>query len=146
MGVKVTGVESLLTRLHQVGEHAVKGVSDEIRRGAYEIRDLAREFAPVKEGDLEDALSIEVNQQDVNGRLQAYVYVDESHYSRKSKTGTVGGYAMRMHEGFYKLGPKSKAKDGGTGLVGRKFLERAVEELAPEIMERVNNKIRKMLR
>jgi hypothetical protein len=146
MGIKVHGVESLLMRLHQTGERAVKGVSDEIRKGAYEIRDLAREYAPEREGNLEAALSIEVNTADINGRLQAFVYVDETHPARRSRTGNVGGYAMRMHESFYNLGPKSRAKDAGRGIVGRKYLERAAAELGPEIMERVTTRVRNILK
>lgn len=146
MGVSVTGVDKLLLRLRQTGERAVKGVSDEIRRGAYDIRDLAREYAPVREGNLEDALSIDVNTEDFNGRLQAFIYVDINHEARRSKTGTVGGYVMRMHEGYYNLGPKSRAKDAGRGVVGRKFLERAAAELGPDIMERVTNRIRSVLK
>lgn len=146
MGVKIEGVEKLLLNLRQIGEHAVKGVSDEIRRGAYEIRDLAREYAPVDEGNLEEALSIEINRDDINGRLQAFVYIDVGHAARKSVTGDVGGYAMRMHEGFYKLGPKSRAKDGGRRRVGRKFLQRAADELSEEIMARVQAKVARYLK
>lgn len=146
MGVKVEGIESLLLNLRQIGEHAVKGVSDEIRRGAYEIRDLAREYAPVDEGNLEEALSIEINRDDINGRLQAFVYIDLTVAAKKSPTGNVGGYAMRMHEGFYKLGRKSRAKDGGRGRVGRKFLQRAADDLSDEIMQRVQTKIARYLK
>jgi hypothetical protein len=146
MGVKVSGVEKLLYSLRQIGEQAVKGVSDEIRKGAYDIRDLAREYAPVDEGNLEEAILIEINQGDINGRLQAFVYIDMEKAARKSSTGNVGGYAMRMHEGFYKLGPLSRRKDAGRGRVGRKFLQRAVDELGPEIMERVQAKIARYLK
>lgn len=82
---------------------------------AYIARDVAREMAPSKTGDLEISIDVE-----------------EGRDIRRRKTfeiGTVGvEYAGYMHEGSYNLGPGSQAKQGGARFrIGRKFLSRALQ-------------------
>lgn len=145
MAVTVSGVEALLTKLSQTGERAVRGVSEEIKEGAKDIQDLARLQAPVDEGNLEDAIKVEVDRSGINGRIQAYVYVDSDHEADEGKT--VGDYAPRMHEGTYNLGPRSRIKQSAAGVVvGRKFLERAVDDLAPGIINRVYRAIQRTMK
>lgn len=142
MGVKVSGVEELIAQLSQIGKKADRGVADELRRGAEEIAQLAREQAPVDEGNLEDAIKAEEDRSGINGRIQTYVYVDSNHPAEDGKT--VGDYAEFMHEGSYQPGPLSVAKARGNGrIVGRKFLERAVDELKPEIVKRVASRLKR---
>lgn len=147
MGLKVEGTQALMAMLEQVGERAVRGVSDEIKKGAEEIAELAIKYAPVDEGNLEDAIKVEFDRYGINRRIRATVYVDLD--VRGADGVPVGRYAMAMHEGLapygsgaFNLGAKSRAKDGGTGRVGGKYLERAINELSPEIFARVQRKIK----
>lgn len=62
-------------------------------------------------------------------------------------------YALKMHEGFYNLGPKSQAKPGGVGMsgtlyrVGPKYLERPLrgedDEYKKHIRDGVSNAVKK---
>jgi HK97 gp10 family phage protein len=145
MAIKITGIDNLLTNLSQVGERAVRGVSDEIKQGAEDIKDLAKLQAPIDEGNLEDAIKVDVDRSGVKGRIQAFVYVDGSVTTDDGKA--VEDYAMQMHEGTYNLGPRSQAKDSAVGGgVGRKFLERAVDELSPNIINRVQQAVKRTIR
>lgn len=143
MGMKITSdFESLMTIIRQGGERVVRGVSTQMKKEGEEIQKLAREYAPVDEGNLEDAITVEADRSGVRGRTVVYVYVDENHPAHMT---TVGQYAMRMHEGEYRLGPGSQAKDAGRGVVGPKFLERAVDERSPMIMPSLLESARKVL-
>lgn len=145
MAITVSGVDSLLAKLSQTGERAVRGVSEEIKEGAKDIQDLARLQAPVDEGNLEDAIKVEVDRSGINGRIQAYVYVDSDQDTGDGRT--VGEYSNYMHEGTYNLGPRSQIKQSAAGVVvGRKFLERAVDDLAPGIIDRVYRAMQRIIR
>lgn len=151
MGITVKGVESLVVRLNQTGERALRGVSAKIREGAKKIQYRAVEYAPVDEGDLESAIKVMTDRGGINSRLQATVYVDGDEEASNGKK--VGDYALAVHEGvapfgsggWGRLGKRSKIKDGNRGVVGGKFLERAAEELAPEITKDLQEAIRKAL-
>lgn len=145
MAIKVTGVEELLVSLQQTGQRAERGVAGEIRQGAEDIKDLAVMQAPVDEGNLENAIKVEVDRSGIRGRVQAYVFVDGDEDAGDGKK--VEDYATRIHEGVYQLGPRSQTKNAAVGGgVGRKFLERAVDELAPGIINRVRNAMKRILR
>lgn len=145
MAIRVTGVEDLLATLQQTGQRAERGVSGEIRQGAEDIKDLAIMQAPVDEGNLENAIKVQVDRSGIRGRIQAYVFVDGDEDAGDGKK--VEDYATLMHEGVYQLGEKSQQKNAAVGGgVGRKFLERAVDELAPDIMNRVRNAMKRVLK
>jgi hypothetical protein len=145
MAITVSGVEELMLKLSQTGERAIRGVSDEIKDGAKDIQDLARLQAPVDEGNLEDAIKVEFERTGINRRVEAFVYVDGDQEADDGKV--VGDYAPRMHEGTYNLGPRSKIKQSAAGvIVGRKFLERAVDDLAPKIINRVYRAVKGVIK
>lgn len=151
MGLEIKGIEALLANLSQTGDRAVRGVSDEIKRGAKKIQDLAREYAPEDEGNLSESIKVEVDRSGINGRVQAFVYVDGD---AAAEDGTVGDYALAVHEGVApygsgghgRIGEKSMAKDAGRGVVGGKFMERAVDQLQVEIAEDLTQAARKVFR
>lgn len=152
MGIKVSGVENLLLQLSQTGEKAIRGVSNEIQKGAKKIQYRAIQYAPVDEGNLENAIKTEFDRSGVNGRLQAFVYVDPNEDAGDGRT--VGDYALAVHEGvapfgsggWGRIGKRSQIKDGGRGEVGGKFLERAAEDMAEEIAQDLQKVIAKVLR
>jgi hypothetical protein len=127
----------LEVNLQQIGERAVKGMSERMRRTAMKIRDLAREYAPVKTGQLEKSIDYETLK--VNGRNSYVVFIDLD-MVRQSGEGVVGDYAFVMEEElhpygraksgkrYYRLGPGSAAKAASGKKVGGRFLSRAVKE------------------
>lgn len=136
--------KKLFVQLKQVGETVVKGVSQVMQNYGDKIRDRAREYAPVDEHDLEKAIIKSTNLNGPNRRSTVSIYVD---ISRSAGVQTVGSYAVLMHErlaiglereealaqGYlYGIGPKSKLKDAGRGIVGGKFLTRAINDYKKE--------------
>lgn len=149
MSIKVYGIETLMASIEQGGARAANGVIDEMRKIGLEIRDKARENAPVDKGDLEKAIKM----RDAGGgrsgssgrflRKSIEIYIDQEMSSSDGSGKTVGDYAYEMHEyltpyGSLNLGPKSVSKQAFTGgLVGGGFLERAIDEISETLMERL---------
>lgn len=142
MGLKVRGLQSTLSTFRTIDRRSTAAARKEIEKGAYAIRDLAREYSPVDEGNLEKSIRVKKGEGD-----------GASNFSRKVVMGgTFGGvnvsrYAAYMHEGSnYNLGPKSLQKADATGKdVGRKFLFRAFTELRADITKRVREALRRSI-
>lgn len=135
-------LNGLLGRIQQRGERAVKGVSTVMQEGGDEIRDLARMYAPVDKGNLEDAIIKSTNPTGLNRRAEIEVGVDMSQPIGGGRT--VERYAERMHEGNYKLGKKSEAKAAALGVrVGPGYLSRAFNEVKGKMIERAANIVKR---
>ena len=147
MGVTVTDTASVLidNTLHRSTREALATM----RKGAIDIRDLARKMAPVDEANLEGAIkSDDKDAGGINGRKRIEVFVDVDMPVPGRPGKVVGDYSDIMHEDVtYKLGKKSKAKQAANpGIkVGAKYLERAADELSPAIMLAVQNAVSKIL-
>lgn len=141
MGLRVDfDINSLIAQLDAVGKDTTKAAQAAMKAGGKDIRDLARDYAPIDEGDLEKAIITQVSGKTV------FVGVDPR--ATDDRGASVAGYGLLMHEyqaigvpgplpkssGLYGLGKKSVNKDGGRGRVGGKFLERAFSELAKKIV------------
>jgi hypothetical protein len=141
MGLRVDfDIDSLIAQLDAVGKDTTKAAQNAMKAGGKDIRDLARDYAPIDDGDLEKAIVTQVDGKTV------FVGIDPRAVDEHGRP--VVGYATLMHEyqaigapgplpkasGLYGLGKKSVAKDGGRGIVGGKFLERAFNELARKIV------------
>lgn len=135
MGLKYSYNSSMLeVALTQIGERAVKGMSDKMRTRARKIRDLAREYAPIKTGLLER--SIDYVTQRENGRNKYVVYINLDAPATGGKS--LGDYATIMHAQLrpygtaggkrYFLGILSQAKAASGKKVGGLFLQRAIAE------------------
>lgn len=160
MGVEVEGVEELIYLLRQKGKKAVKGAFTQMRQEAKDIRDLAREMAPVDEGDLERAIvtrEVGGGRDEFSGqfvRKEIVIEVDgevNAGTNREGKQSKVGDYAYIMHEhlapfGSFKLGKRSRAKQAASNvLVGGKYLERAVAEREKGLINRIIDKVEEAL-
>jgi hypothetical protein len=145
--------------MQQVGERAVKHMSDHMRDTAIRIRDLARDYAPVKTGLLEENIDYAVSATGINRRNVFVVYVDIDAV-RKRGEGTLADYAWLMEENLHPygrglvngrelyLGPGSRKKRAGGKKVGGKFLARAIKDGMKDIstMEReAGAQVRRML-
>ncbi len=146
-------VKRLSLNINQLGEKAVHHVSDIMRDEGHKIEELAREFAPIDEGNLEEAITYEEDRGGINRRLRVRVFVDED-YPGSNGAATVREYAMIMHERLYnpetgdgemKLGPMSREKAASGALVGGKYMERAYKERAESLFSRVIRIIKKAL-
>lgn len=147
MGMTLEGAEQLQILLSQGGERAVKGVVEQMHKEALAIQKLAREYAPVDHGNLEEAIKIGTlgGGRNARGQFQRKsfeVFLDMNATGYKGEP--ISTYAYRMHElllpygsGGFNLRKRSLEKDAGRGIVGGRFLERAVDEVSKGMMNRL---------
>jgi hypothetical protein len=138
-GLKLVGLESTIAMIRNDMERSNRNARRRMDREAEEIKKLSQSYAPVDEGDLEAAHHI-IKERDDSNRKVIYIEVSGSGPNK-----SVDGYAERMHESVYNLGPKSLAKDGGSGKVGRKYLQRALEEREPHLNEGLAEEVKRSL-
>jgi hypothetical protein len=152
-----TDIGNLVAELRQVTQKAVRGVSDVIREEGEIIAELARDYAPVDQGNLESAIKVREERTGYNRRYEVDVYIDpdvpapeldaKGNIVKGTEGKTVGDYAMEMHEGDYNLGIGSRQKADALGVkVGPKFLERAVDERRPIAIRKANAKVKDVLK
>lgn len=152
MGVTVKGVKPTMARMTRVTDVSRREVLRVLLKGAQDIQSLARRMAPVDEGNLEQAIVLDppnLTEETIAAgtrRKNITVYVDENLPAENGKK--VGDYATVMHESVYEPGEKSQAKQSAdpSVTVGRKYLERAVDEIEPEIYRSVEDKLREVIR
>lgn len=151
LSVSSAQLAGVKTRIQNTAEKTTRQALVELRAGAEDIAELAREYAPVDEGDLEDAIDVlGEDRGGKNTRTRITIGVDESGGTNKP----VEGYYEYMHEGDYKLGKKSKEKAASLGdgsgtngrVVGKKFLERAIDDLESSVRKDLFDSIRGALR
>lgn len=127
--------------LKQTGKRAMSGASRRMGIEAERIKERAVEFAPVDERGIENSIKVDKEVGD-NRRMVHSVYIDGDTISGDGTP--VRDYVLEMHEGSYKLGKLSKEKAESSGVkVGRKFLERAVDEARDRVLESVFNEVKK---
>jgi len=147
MGMTLEGADELRALLTQGGERVTKGIVEQMHKEAKAIQKLAQQYAPLDHGNLEKAIKIAAlgGGRDGRGRFQRKsfeVFLDMN--ARGYKGEAISTYAYRMHElllpygaGGFNLGKKSRDKDAGRGIVGGRFLERAVDEVSKGMMNRL---------
>lgn len=149
MGMQLEGADELAYLIRNAGAKASKNIAAQMRREAFNIQELARRFAPIDHGNLEDAIEVaEVGggRDEETGRFlrksfEVFIDMDAEAFDGR----TVGQYAYVMHElllpygaGGFKLGKKSREKQAGQAeTVGGRFLERAAEEVSRGLMGRL---------
>lgn len=132
MGLKVDfDVNSIIQTIRLVGRDANDAAYNVLKLEGREIRDLAREYAPIDEGDLEMAIITQPRK----GENLVYVGLDPRRLDEHGRS--VAAYGTLMHEfqgiggkggAHFGLGPRSQRKDAGRGVVGGQFISRAVKE------------------
>jgi hypothetical protein len=154
MGIKMTSnVGAMELRLDQIGERAVKGVAGVMRQHAIRIRDLAREYAPVKTGLLEKSIDYAVIK---NGRRTSFVvFIDLDALKSTGSEGNtteLGEYAFIMEESLrpygrkgkpLQLGKRSAEKRASGKKVGGRFLARAIVDGTKDILGDAAREVRR---
>ena len=134
MGLSISGINSTLVKLQRTEKRTHKRLLRHMRNSAKDIRDLAREYAPVDEGNLEEAIEVMESFEGFLGRYRAVTYVGVNPDKLGEGYQKYGfRYDIRTHEGSYNLGPRSQAKAASGKKVGPKYLTRAWQKLEPEI-------------
>jgi hypothetical protein len=139
----------LEANIAQIGDRAMKGMTARARVMMFKMRDLARENAPRKTGDLESAIDVMVNRSGMGGRASFVLFIDIDKI-RSHADGALGEYAWLMEEqlkpygrGRFNLGPGSISKAATGKKVGGRFLARAVRDAA-DIHAELVDEVRKV--
>ncbi|MBX4911363.1 hypothetical protein HJA82_29055 [Rhizobium bangladeshense] len=122
--MKVTGVRETVLRLRNIGARVHENARKTMHAAADRIVETAKKMAPVDEHNLEEAIVKRVGYEGSRRRLAIDIEILPVVNGVR-----VEDYATYMHEGDYKLGPKSQAKnDSQSEKVGPGFLTRAGEQ------------------
>lgn len=148
MGLKVEmDSTSIIQTIKLVGKDTTDAVYDQLVIEGKEIRDLARDNAPVDDHDLEKAII----EQHSKEEKTVWVGIDPGAQDQYGKP--INNYGAIQHEflspygaGSLQLGEKSQAKAAGGNRVGGKFLSRAFEERANGLMTRIGAVVKRIYR
>lgn len=137
--------------LKQLGEYSNRQILAVMREEAENIASNAREFAPRDDGYLEQSIQVVEDREGINGRTQVSVQVDPD--AKDDRGHSVFEYARQVNDllepfgsGAWRLGEESRAKDAGRGIVGGKFIERAVVSRQSIIGRKINQIARKIFK
>lgn len=140
MPVKITGDTAVSTRIRNIADRTTRASRRRLDQAGEMIADRASDYAPVDRHNLEAAIQSEGVIGD-NRRKEVVV----------SAGGIVNGvnvdrYATIMHESVYEPGKESKEKAERLGVtVGRKYLERAADDLEDEIIDMMTEAVEDLL-
>ena len=156
MGLRVDfDIDAIVAKMRAVGKDASQAGYTAVKQGSIVMRNAAREYSPVDEGDLEKAIITD------NIPSEKTVYLGINQNATDNKGTSIEKYGMIMHEGLFPYGTggagyvgnptvnpptKSTIKDAGRGLVGGKFLERAYRENVKQIIERAGFLVKRVLK
>lgn len=163
----VTGsLDQVRARIRNITEDSVKGAYTVMADEGEKVRQIAKQFAPVWTGALEESITLRKVKGEAN-RYEIEIYLDPSYTSQGESVATygpkmhtflsphasTGSYGMTAAEdsddergGYYNLGPRSEAKDGGSGIVGGTFLMRALRSRAGVVGRRMAEAVRRAAR
>jgi hypothetical protein len=147
MGMTLEGADEAMALLYQTGHRVTRGVVGQMRSEAEAIQKLAKKYAPLDHGNLEDAIKVKTlgGGRDELGRFMRKSFEVSIDMNATGHLGeSISKYAYEMHElllpygaGGFNLGKLSRQKDAGRGVVGGRFLERAVSEVSNGTMNRL---------
>lgn len=145
---------ALEASISNLATRAARGASEEMRKTAIKIRDLAREYAPRDTGALEDAIDY-MTVKGANRRNVFVVYIDLD--KANSNGGVVGDYAWIMEQQLHPYGRRSGKiefnLDIGSllknaamgGKVGGRFLERAMKDGSADMLANATAAVSRVL-
>ena len=146
-------VASLVARIEQVGQRAVKGVSDAMNDYGTLIHAAAIRNAPRDTESLETAIKIDKDYGGTNRRLRLRVWIDpnEPYVPRKlthhDYGKTVGDYARLMEFGLSPFGTGRWSAREGTIAKGQqsggRYFARAVQEYTKALFRRVEGIVKR---
>lgn len=139
MAFKATGIRDVVKNVQNFAKSTNRQSRRVMDRYAEKMEKLARDNAPVDTGNLEEA--IEGHTRTRIGRRKT-ITVEINDFRHDDGT-PANDYGALLHETRdWKLGPKSQAKAAGGKQVGSKFIERAVDELLPDLVKDIEDTLK----
>lgn len=159
MGISISGGEGVIRRLRRTGEKTSQMALRRARRGAKQITQRAKHYAPVDSEDLENAIALTEDKRGTfRRRIEWLIGVNRNSFKRKH----LEGYEILMHENYpatYTRNTKASERknerlrsrlqgrvtlDRGR-IVGGKYLERALIDFEEEIAKDIERIMREMV-
>jgi hypothetical protein len=143
--------QALEFSMRQIGERAVKGAAEKMRRRSIKIRDLARAYAPVDTGSLRDAIDQEESIDPGTRRKMFVVFIDPEAAYEGSDSKTVGDYGMLVERHLSPFGDGSlngrrfRIRDRSDPKKGGRFLSRATKDGTRGIEAEIAAEVRRIL-
>lgn len=133
-------VQDAVQKLERAGKDTAQIAADIITVVTDKLEEESVKRAPIDEGFLEKSHQKVVNKAEDAMNVEGIVFIPSN--------SPAAGYAMYMHELDYKLGPRSREKQGALSgiIVGRKYLERALSENAEAFGRYIVMKLREALK
>lgn len=143
----VREVNGLAMSITRKTNNSRRAVNRRIEQGMFDMQQTARDFAPIDEGNLEDAIVARKVRQ---GRNVYEVFVDRDAPGSNGALGEdkkVGSYVDFVHDGVYKLGPNSEFKNQQVGGgVGPLFMDRAFRKHGEQIVRDARDAVSRELK
>lgn len=132
-------IEKMIKRLYKVDRLAFEKCVAIMNDLVQKLKAEAIKRVPVDLGILEKSFSTKIIEAATRDSVIGEVFI--------AANAMAADYALWMHEGEYELGERSKAKqDGSNVTVGRKYLERALDENERAFGLYVYSKLKQYLR
>ena len=114
---EIKGLEKVMRNLRDKENDYDSGLKQVLKEVTDKLLEESVKRSPIDKGFLEKSHERVLDYNNMEG----VVFI--------ASNSPAGDYALYMHEGTYKLGPRSLVKQAGvTVIVGRKFMERAYSE------------------
>lgn len=138
MGLRWKGLtpKALGTLWTNAARNVRREARDTLREETETIKDLSVQMVPLDTGEAEKSHRVvekQANQFRMGISIEVGGMVDGVN---------VDDYILFLHEGDYKLGPRSSQKQAGSSVkVGRKFLDRAYQERRDELIAAIRRNL-----
>lgn len=130
---RVGGRKVIVQRLAIIRRNVLAELQDELDDQAQDLLEESQRRAPQLTGALVLTAGTDSEDNRASGRLRRTVFYREE-------------YAIYQHEGYFNPGPISTEKLGGSFAIGRKYLQRPFDELAPGFKKRSAVAVERALR
>lgn len=129
----VFGLSLVQARLRNLKRASFAALADELESQGEIVLARSRDLAPQLTGQMIANSEVVVRRSDAAGLCNVSIRYNEP-------------YALFQHEGYYNPGPVTSAKLGSSFAIGRKFLQRAVDERQPELIKATARKLERAIR
>lgn len=131
---EITGFDKVQRNMKKKEDDFDRGLKQLLKEVTDKMLEESVKRSPIDEGFLEKSHERRLDYKNMEG----IVYI--------ASNSPAGDYALYMHEGTYKLGPRSLAKQAGVPvIVGRKFMERAYTENRKALSDYIRNSMKEIV-
>lgn len=133
MARRVSGADVVRRRLRQLRRNAFDALETEVRQQCEITLARSRDLAPQLTGLMIHDSHVTMDSRRSSGSIRAVIHYDQP-------------YAVFQHEGVYNPGPVTSVKLGAQRGIGRKFLQKALDERREQMVVQCGRALERALR